>query len=102
MVKPEPRDSFLNSWGISGCCRGIKRRKKSKDGSFSSKGNGWTNRLPLMVWVVLMLTTDGPCFSARSVKSGSVWAQARPEANRKEAGARRGLIIVSVYPKSAG
>src|SRR6185369_113301 len=72
MIKPEPSDLFSKSRGAPPPGeRGMKRLKNSKAGSFSSNGKGITWRCPRVTWVVLMLTTACPCFSASSVKSGS-------------------------------
>src|SRR6185369_1053652 len=72
MIKPEPSDLFSKSRGAPPPGeRGMKRLKNSKAGSFSSNGKGITWLCPRVTWVVLMLTTAGPCFSASSVKSGS-------------------------------
>ena len=70
-INPDPSDLDSNSRGavLGGMCL----RKSSKNGS-SSGMFGIPGKVLLVavlcVWTVLILTTEEPCFSTKSVKSG--------------------------------
>src|SRR5574343_872671 len=92
MMKPEPNDLFSNSRGAPPPgTRGMKRLKNSNAGSLSSKGKGDPAACARLTCVVLILTTVGPCFSARSAKSGKarVCAIAREQTSHIDTTARR-------------